>query len=196
MSEHEGPLPGSAPEPSGTPASEAPDSTDDATRNPADATRNPADAPERKRTFTSRFGISREMTDEEVEALLARSWWGSLATVEDGGPYSVPVIYGWDGSDFYVASRGGRKVTNLQRDPSVCLTIVEAEGLGEPWYSVVVLGEATLVHGFGGHVKAIRALRAQVGRAGEIRKKDVAAMMAAKVIRISPREITGRIRIG
>jgi hypothetical protein len=52
------------------------------------------------------------------------------------------------------------------------------------------------VHGFQGHVTAIRALRGQVGREGKIRPKDVAAMAAAKVIRISPREITGRIRIG
>jgi hypothetical protein len=35
-----------------------------------------------------------------------------------------------------------------------------------------------------------------VGRVGKIRPKDVAAMAAAKVIRITPREITGRIRIG
>lgn len=146
--------------------------------------------------FTSRFGISREMTDEEVEHLLGRCWWGNLATAEEGGPYAVPVIYGWDGEDFYVASRAGRKITNLEANPAVCLTVVEAEGLGEPWYSVVVLGDAELVHGFGGHVKAIRALRAQVGRMGKIRKKDVAAMAAAKVIRISPREVTGRIRIG
>lgn len=146
--------------------------------------------------FTSRFGISREMTDEEVEHLLGRCWWGNLATAEEGGPYAVPVIYGWDGEDFYVASRAGRKITNLEANPAVCLTVVEAEGLGEPWYSVVVLGDAELVHGFGGHVKAIRALRAQVGRMGKIRKQDVAAMAAAKVIRISPREVTGRIRIG
>ncbi len=146
--------------------------------------------------FTSRFGISREMTDEEVEDLLTRSWWGSLATIEETGPYSVPVIYGWDRENFYVASRSGRKITNLQASPAVCLTVVEAEGLGEPWYSVVVLGDAELVHGFQGHETAIRALRGQVGREGKIRPKDVAAMAAAKVIRISPREITGRIRIG
>jgi len=146
--------------------------------------------------FTSRFGVSREMTDEEIEDLLTRSWWGSLATVEEAGPYSVPVIYGWDGENFYVASRSGRKISNLQANPAVCLTVVEAEGLGEPWYSVVVLGDAELVHGFQGHVTAIRALRGQVGRVGRIRPKDVAAMAAAKVIRISPREITGRIRIG
>ena len=146
--------------------------------------------------FTSRFGISREMTDEEVEDLLTRSWWGSLATIEETGPYSVPVIYGWDRENFYVASRSGRKITNLKASPAVCLTVVEAEGLGEPWYSVVVLGDAELVHGFQGHETAIRALRGQVGREGKIRPKDVAAMAAAKVIRISPREISGRIRIG
>ena len=174
------------------PSSQAPDE-DPSSETPVEGPRS-SEAAARK--FTSRFGISREMTDEEVEDLLTRSWWGSLATVEEEGPYSVPVIYGWDRENFYVASRSGRKITNLKVNPAVCLTVVEAEGLGEPWYSVVVLGDAELVHGFQGHVTAIRALRGQVGREGKIRPKDVAAMPAAKVIRITPREITGRIRIG
>jgi nitroimidazol reductase NimA-like FMN-containing flavoprotein (pyridoxamine 5'-phosphate oxidase superfamily) len=146
--------------------------------------------------FESRFGISREMTDEEVTDLLERSWWGSLSTVEEDGPYAVPVIYGWDGDDFYIASRAGRKVSNLEQNPAVCLTVVEATGLGEPWHSVVVLGDATLVHGFRAHAKAIRALRKQVGREGKVTKENVARMAVAKVIRVAPREVTGRVRIG
>ncbi len=146
--------------------------------------------------FESRFGISREMTDEEVADLLERSWWGSLSTVEEDGPYAVPVIYGWDGEHFYIASRAGRKIDNLEQNPAVCLTVVEATGLGGPWHSVVALGDATLVHGFRGHGKAVRALRKQVGREGKVTKESVARMAAAKVIRVEPRQITGRIRIG
>lgn len=149
-----------------------------------------------ERQFTSRFGVSREMTGEEIDALLARSWWGSLATVEKDGPYAVPVIYGYDGQDFYVASRPGRKISNLEQNPAVCLTVVEAESLGAAWSSVVVLGNADLVHGFRGHMAAIRALRGQVGRSGKVTPRDVGRMAQARVIRISPREITGRIRIG
>ncbi len=148
------------------------------------------------RKFTSRFGVSREMTDEEIEEFLARSWWGSLSTVEKDGPYAVPVIYGYNGRDFYVASRPGRKISNLEKNPAVCLTVVEAESLGAAWSSVVVLGNADLVHGFRGHVAAIRALRGQVGRSGKVTPRDVARMSQARVIRISPREITGRVRIG
>ncbi len=146
--------------------------------------------------FTSRFGVSREMTGEEIDALLARSWWGSLATVEKDGPYAVPVIYGYDGQDFYVASRPGRKISNLEQNPAVCLTVVQAESLGAAWSSVVVLGNADLVHGFPGHMAAIRALRGQVGRSGKVTPRDVGRMAQARVIRISPREITGRVRIG
>lgn len=152
----------------------------------------PADTPK----FTSRFGVSREMTGEEIEELLARSWWGSLATIEKDGPYAVPVIYGYNGRDFYVASRPGRKISNLEKNPAVCLTVVEAESLGAAWSSVVVLGNADLVHGFRGHVAAIRALRGQVGRSGKVTPKDVDRMAEARVIRISPRKITGRVRIG
>ncbi len=151
----------------------------------------PTDTPK----FTSRFGVSREMTGEEIEELLARSWWGSLATVEKDGPYDVPVIYGYNGRDFYVASRPGRKISNLEKNPAVCLTVVEAESLGAAWSSVVVLGNADLVHGFRGHVAAIRALRGQVGRSGKVTARDVARMVEARVIRISPRQITGRVRI-
>ncbi len=157
-----------------------------------EAVPDPADT----RKFTSRFGVSREMTGEEIEVLLARSWWGSLATVEKEGPYAVPVIYGYNGRDFYVASRPGRKISNLEKNPAVCLTVVEAESLGGAWSSVVVLGNAGLVHGFRGHVSAIRALRGQVGRGGKVNPKDIARMAEARVIRISPREITGRVRIG
>ncbi|MEE8447285.1 MAG: pyridoxamine 5'-phosphate oxidase family protein [Gemmatimonadota bacterium] len=146
--------------------------------------------------FTSRFGVSREMTGEEIDALLTRSWWGSLATVEKDGPYAVPVIYGYDGQDFYVASRPGRKISNLEQNPAVCLTVVQAESLGAAWSSVVVLGNADLVHGFRGHMAAIRALRGQVGRSGKVTPRDVGRMAQARVIRISPREITGRVRIG
>lgn len=152
--------------------------------------------PQSERTFESRFGISREMTEEEIQDLLERSWWGNLATAEEDGPYAVPVIYGWDGDHFYIASRAGRKIRNLERNPAVCLTVVEATGLGEPWHSVLVLGDADLVHGFRGHAAAIKALRGQVGRGGRVTPKDVARMAAAKVIRIVPREITGRVRIG
>jgi nitroimidazol reductase NimA-like FMN-containing flavoprotein (pyridoxamine 5'-phosphate oxidase superfamily) len=136
------------------------------------------------------------MTGEEIDALLARSWWGSLATVEKDGPYAVPVIYGYNGQDFYVASRPGRKISNLEQNPAVCLTVVEAKSLGAAWSSVVVLGNADLVHGFRGHMAAIRALRGQVGRSGKVTPRDVGRMAQARVIRISPREITGRVRIG
>ena len=61
---------------------------------PGDAAESKPEDEGRAGKFTSRFGISREMTDEEVQDLLTRSWWGSLATVEAEGPYSVPVIYG------------------------------------------------------------------------------------------------------
>ena len=165
MSERDDTLPDEAPK-SDSPPSEAgradsqpdpPLSEDPTSEAPVEGLP-PSEASAKK--FTSRFGISREMTDEEIEDLLARSWWGSLATVEEGGPYSVPVIYGWDRENFYVASRSGRKITNLKADPAVCLTVVEAEGLGEPWYSVIVLGDAELVHGFQGHVTAIKAAAA------------------------------------
>ncbi|MGH7540589.1 MAG: pyridoxamine 5'-phosphate oxidase family protein [Gemmatimonadota bacterium] len=141
----------------------------------------------------SRFG-ARELAPHEIDELLRRGWWGTLATSADGEPYGVPVVYGYDGERFYIASAPGKKIRNIEANANVCLTVVETDGGPGDWASVLVLGHAELVRGIRGHLDAVRALRAQVGRRGEVTMEDAKRLARAKVIAIVPREVTGRAR--
>ncbi|MEN8144462.1 MAG: pyridoxamine 5'-phosphate oxidase family protein [Gemmatimonadota bacterium] len=142
-----------------------------------------------------RFGDSRPLDDGEVQELVERNWWGVLSTVGDTHPYAVPVVYGYDGEHFYIASRSGRKVEHIEARSGVCLNIVEVGRPGEHWTSVLVTGAAELVADAKGHLAAILALRRQAGiTARNVDPRDLARMAAARVIRVCPSEITGRAR--
>lgn len=140
-----------------------------------------------------RFG-STEMERTEIEALLERNWWGTLATSLDGEPYGVPVVYGYDGEQFYVASANGRKVSNVEANPSVTLTVVEVEPDASAWSSVIAFGTVEFVRDPAGYLQALRTLRRQRGHAGAIGPEDAARMARARVMRITPTEITGRTK--
>lgn len=142
----------------------------------------------------SRFGESRALRAEEIDRFLERCWWGVLSTLEAEYPHAVPVVYGWDGKHFYIASREGRKIANIRTNPGVCLNVLEVEEIGRHWTSVLVTGQAKLVTGPRSRLAAVQALRRQAGVDLPITRKDAARMAAARVIRISPRKITGRTR--
>lgn len=147
---------------------------------------------EERREEGGRFEF-RELSEEQVRTVLERNWWATLATAADGRPYAVPVVYGWDGRDFYVANRPGRKSRALEANPATCLTVVEVEGRGEDWRSVVVEGRAESVRSPGGYLKALRALRRQVGKEGPPpTPSQVARLARARVIRIVPETVSGR----
>lgn len=137
-------------------------------------------------------GLIRKLPDADVEALLTRNWWGILSTTEARGPYAVPVVYGYDGERFYFAGSPGRKTRNLEERPGVCLDVVEVDGPGMGWRSVVVLGEARRVEGPRELLHALAALRRQTGTPGSPRPADIARIARARVYRIDPSEVTGR----
>ncbi|MFV1988907.1 MAG: pyridoxamine 5'-phosphate oxidase family protein [Gemmatimonadota bacterium] len=140
-----------------------------------------------------RFG-SGELTAADVEAVLARNWWGTLATSVDGQPYGVPIVYGYDGEHFYVASAPGRKVDAVEANPSVTLTVVEVAPDASGWSSVIVFGSVEFVREPAGYLRALKALRGQRGYAGSVSPADAARMARARVLRITPSEITGRTK--
>ena len=140
-----------------------------------------------------RFG-SRELDPAEIEAVLERNWWGTLSTSVEGQPYGVPIVYGYDGEHFYVASAAGRKVEAVEANPSVTLTIVEVEPDATGWSSVIVFGRVEFVRDPAGYLKALTALRRQRGYTGSVGPKDALRMARARVMRIIPAEITGRTK--
>jgi PPOX class probable F420-dependent enzyme len=90
-----------------------------------------------------------KFTDDIRKALTAGRL-GHLVTINpDGGPQVSVVWIGLDGDDIVIGHlMGGRKVTNIRRDPRVALTI-ETEGanpVGMKNY-LIVHGTARLVEG-------------------------------------------------
>ena len=134
----------------------------------------------------------RELDRAEIDAFLRAGFWGVLALSVDDQPYGVPIIYGYDDDGvFYIANGPGSKISMLERNPLVTLTVVEVAEQGKQWRSVIVRGRAEIVDGITEKMHAFNALRKQVPSATP-RVSDAARLAAAKVIRIVPEEITGR----
>jgi len=138
-------------------------------------------------------GLSTKMDSGEVHRFLMRHAWGMLCSVGEGRPYAVPVSYGFDGRDLYLASGPGRKLRNLEACPAVCLTIADVEN-GSHWSSVVVSGDAHPVIHVRRKLHALKTLHRQRPTGVPPSATDIARLARASIFRIVPDEITGRVR--
>jgi PPOX class probable F420-dependent enzyme len=68
------------------------------------------------------------LTQDKINAFLNGKHNAILATIKhDGGPQLTPVIYRWDGEQFWVSTTKDRaKYINIRRDPRISLCIDEA----------------------------------------------------------------------
>ena len=108
-----------------------------------------------------RRGAARVLEAGDIDAIVARNYWGVLSTVDaDGQPYAVPIIYGYDGA-FYSVLRDGRKLQNIDANPRVCLNVVEVEQMAKTWRSVLAFGTAEWVEDDDAMRAAIDVIRAQ-----------------------------------
>jgi nitroimidazol reductase NimA-like FMN-containing flavoprotein (pyridoxamine 5'-phosphate oxidase superfamily) len=142
-------------------------------------------------TMASRGGV-REMDLVEVQVFLRRQTWGVLSTLHNGRPYAVPVSYGFDGSYLYLASGRGRKLSSLESNPAVCLTVTDVVD-GSQWTSVVAMGDAIAVNDLRGRVHGLNVIRRQQPDALP-NPKDLARAAGSTVFRIVPHELSGRTR--
>jgi nitroimidazol reductase NimA-like FMN-containing flavoprotein (pyridoxamine 5'-phosphate oxidase superfamily) len=133
----------------------------------------------------------RSLAPDEVEAVLARNWWGVLATSVGGRPYAVPVAYGYDGSALFIATGAGQKLDHVLQNPAVCFTITEVDD-GSRWRSVVLTGEATTIPKLGARLAAFDVLRRQVAGRRKSTPRDVGKLASASVVRILPDARSGR----
>ncbi|HEX7117968.1 MAG TPA: pyridoxamine 5'-phosphate oxidase family protein [Longimicrobiales bacterium] len=163
----------------------------DAPAEPALPTAEPAGLPDRRR----RRG-TRSLGGAEAAEVLRRNSWGVLSTSCEGRPYAVPVAYDFDGERFFIASREGREVWNLEANPEVCFTVLEVEDDGACWRSVVVAGVVEWVSGPRESLAALSALGRRRNRAAPTSFRAAARPEGARVVRIIPREITGRASEG
>lgn len=83
-----------------------------------------------------------DLSDAEIDEVLARVGYGHLACCRDGRPYVVPVHYGYADGTVYIYTTEGRKADIIAVNPAVCLQIEEVVD-NRNWISVILDGKAT-----------------------------------------------------
>jgi PPOX class probable F420-dependent enzyme len=76
----------------------------------------------------------------DVRRLVERPNYAHIATLmPDGGPHSVPVWIDLDGDNLaFLTGPGSRKARNLERDPRVAISIIDAD---QPNASALIRGQ-------------------------------------------------------
>ncbi len=141
-----------------------------------------------------RRGAARVLESSEVDAIIARNYWGVLSTVDAAGqPYAVPIIYGYDGA-FLSVLRDGRKMQNIDANPRACLNVVEVEQMAKTWRSVLAFGTAEWVQADDDMRAAIDVIRAQYPGQPTRSGGSMEALRGQgfRVMRLVVREMTGR----
>ena len=84
------------------------------------------------------MGMMRELTDAEMDALLAREVFGHLGCTDGQKPYVVPTAYVFHDNVIYGQTTEGRKIELLRKNPNVCLQVEEKRE--RTWESVICWG--------------------------------------------------------
>lgn len=100
-----------------------------------------ADAP---RAQSPALAAIEPLDDASCRELLRRNRLCTMSVVDGADPYAVPLFYGFDDRAIYVGLAEGRKTTLLDRNPAVCITVVEI-GTLDRWESVQATGRATFL---------------------------------------------------
>lgn len=136
----------------------------------------------------------RTLTAEEIAGVLRDVGWGVLAVGDEGGPYAVPIAYGFDGRALYIGTGPGRKLRGLERDPRACLTVTDATR-PDGWRSVVATGQVRWLDDVSERARAICALTCQRRhgrRVGPAAGGQLTHLLRARLARIELNTLTGR----
>jgi uncharacterized protein len=79
------------------------------------------------------------LSENEIDAVLARHRIGRLGCTANDRPYVVPINYFYDGTSIYAFSAPGRKIDVMREQPLVAFQIDEIESESS-WRSVMVEG--------------------------------------------------------
>lgn len=83
----------------------------------------------------------KEMSREEMDALLLRVGFGHLGCTRDNHPYVVPMNYAYDSHDIYFFTTEGTKTEYIAANHEVCFQVEEVSDASH-WRSVMVIGAA------------------------------------------------------
>ncbi|MDL2254029.1 pyridoxamine 5'-phosphate oxidase family protein, partial [Ruminococcaceae bacterium OttesenSCG-928-I18] len=112
-----------------------------------------------------------QLGKDQIDALLARAQTGCLSCLnEDNTPYATPIHFLYDdGAVFFHCRQKGKRMENLKRNPNLCLSVYEMDGLlmdseGAPcntntkYQSVLLNGRASAVEEFAEKEKILRKI--------------------------------------
>jgi len=132
---------------------------------------------------------------DECARVLREIGWGILAVAERTGgvavPIGVPTAYAYDDGRLYLAMTDGRKFRALQRNPNLCLTVVDVRSL-DAWRSVAVIGRARWISEGPAHAAAITAFLAEPRRQGwRARPEDARRLLGSLILILEVDELHG-----
>lgn len=137
---------------------------------------------------------------DEIDGIMRRSKVCRLALVDGGGPYLVPLCFGYDGSALYFHSAAaGKKIDLLKKNRNVCFEfdadaqVVPADascGWTMRYRSVIGSGIAVFVEDPGEKRTALAAIMRQYG--GKESDYSDETLRKTAVIKVEIREITGK----
>lgn len=86
----------------------------------------------------------REMSSDEVLALLKKIGYGHLGCIHEGKPYVIPMQYYLKEQKIYLFTDQGKKSHDLDLNPEICLQVEELQDT-ENWSSAVVTGRVSRI---------------------------------------------------
>jgi nitroimidazol reductase NimA-like FMN-containing flavoprotein (pyridoxamine 5'-phosphate oxidase superfamily) len=145
-------------------------------------------------TGSGRPAAPRRLSPEECRALIARNYLAVVATVGDGEPYAIPLIYGCEGDRFYFVTGAGRKTRNIEAQPVVCITIVETAEHAKKWQSVIASGAVVWVTEEEAVNHALAVMKRQYPARSERSSGGAGALARAgfRLGQVTLREVSGR----
>jgi nitroimidazol reductase NimA-like FMN-containing flavoprotein (pyridoxamine 5'-phosphate oxidase superfamily) len=86
------------------------------------------------------------MTQPEIDQFLTSAPVGRIGLIAEGGPYIVPVGYGYsEGKVFFHTCEEGMKMEAIRSNPNVCFEVDESLSDASLAKSVIIMGRAEII---------------------------------------------------
>lgn len=152
----------------------------------------------------------------EIDEILNKAEYGTLALCMDNTPYSVPINYVYIDNMFYFhGSKKGKKMEFMKSNAKASFSVVESysmiqsyfrsdEGMACPashfFKSVSIEGDIKLVEEYNEKVKALQSLMEKYQPEGKFKHLSDEAYKkmidATQIFKLIPHDIKGKVKLG
>ena len=149
--------------------------------------------------------MTHQLPKSEMDNLLMKNPAGVLSTIDpDGTPYGIPIHFVLLNDAIYLhCLPAGQKLDNLNRDPRVCLTVYQMDGLkldpqgrpcntGTKYSSVIVRGKARIISDITEKRNALNAIVDKLTPQNSGKEIPDNMLDRTAVVRIDIDDITGK----